>query len=94
MGGQDDGGTRARQRGERVQQVVHRFRVQAGGGLVQEQDAGPHGDRAGDGHALALPEGQVVGGPVGEIADVQRRHRLVDAGHHLSARQAQVDRTE
>src|SRR3712207_8684169 len=37
-----------------------------------------HGDRAGDGHPLALAEGELVGRPVGEVLDGQQPQRLGD----------------
>ena len=38
------------------------LRVQPGGGLVQHQHPGLHGDHPGDGHPALLPAGQVEGG--------------------------------
>ena len=45
-----------------VQYLAASGRVQAGGGLVQNQHPGAHGNDAGDGYAALLPAGQLQGG--------------------------------
>ena len=45
-----------------AQDGLHAHRVQTGGGLVQHQDGGLHGDDPGDGHPALLPAGELKGG--------------------------------
>ena len=45
-----------------AQDGLHPLRVQAGGGLVQNEHLGLHGDHPGDGHPALLAAGQLKGG--------------------------------
>jgi hypothetical protein len=44
-----------------AQHFAHQFGVERAGDLVAQHHAGLHGQRAGDGHALLLAAGQLVG---------------------------------
>ena len=44
-----------------LQDLAHHFRVQGGGGLIEEQDLGIHGQGTGDGHPLLLSTGDLPG---------------------------------
>ena len=44
-----------------VEHFVDHFRVECGGGLVEQHDLGAHGERAGDGHTLLLAAGELGG---------------------------------
>ena len=44
-----------------VQHLAHHFRVQSGGGLVEQQHLRVHGQRPGDGHPLLLTAGDLPG---------------------------------
>ena len=63
VGDQDDGGVVGLVIVPDVaQDRLHPHRVQAGGGLVQDEHLGLHGDDAGDGHPALLPAGELKGG--------------------------------
>ena len=49
------------QLGDGVQHLAGQLRVKGGGRLVKQQHFGLEGDGAGDGHALLLPAGELVG---------------------------------
>ena len=52
-----------------VQHFADHFRVEGGGGFVEEHELGLHGKGAGDGHALLLAAGEHGGVDVGLVAD-------------------------
>ena len=60
--GSDENNFVPAQPGDVLPQPDPLLRVQTGGGLVQNQHAGAHGDDAGDGDAALLPAGQLQGG--------------------------------
>ena len=53
------------------QHLAYHFRIQGGGGLVEEQNVRVHSQRPGDGHPLLLTAGQLgrVGGSLVQKAD-------------------------
>ena len=62
MGHQDQGGGRlAAQVQEQIDDLLPRRLVQVAGGLVGEQDLGPRGIGAGDGHPLLFTPGKLTG---------------------------------
>ena len=69
-------------------------RVEVGRRLVEDEDLGAHGEHGGDGDPAALAEGEVVRGPVGEVAHPDRRERLDDPRLELGATQPEVGRAE
>ncbi len=74
-----------------VQHLAPPHRVQHGGGLIQHDAPGPHGQHPGDGHPLLLPAGQQVGGVVRHAHGFQGGvHPLPD----LRGGHAQVFRAE
>ena len=58
--GDDDGGLALDEFVEGVEDELGGLGVQAGGGLVQDQDGRLADERAGDGQALALPAGELA----------------------------------
>ena len=52
-----------------VEHFVDHFRVECGGGLVEQHDLGAHGERAGDGHTLLLAAGKLCGVGIEFIAE-------------------------
>jgi len=53
-----------------IQDFADHFGVEGGGGFVEEHDVGALAERPGDGDALLLPAGELVGVFVGLIGDV------------------------
>ena len=70
MGHAEHGHTIARQRHHGVQHLLHHFRIEGGGGLVEEHDLGVHAQGARDGDALLLAAGQLAGIFVGLLGDL------------------------
>ena len=64
--------------------------IKHGGGLVQDQTVGPHGDHARNGNALLLAAGQVVGRTLPVLVDARHLHRFIHAAAHLLRRHAQI----
>jgi hypothetical protein len=67
-------------RAQLARQVENRFGpfgVELRGRLVQEQKAGPEGDRRGEADALQLAAGELGGPPLGEMKRADRGERLV-----------------
>ena len=64
--------------------------IKHGGGLVQDQAVGPHGDHARNGNALLLATGQVVGCTLPVLVDARHLHRFIHAAAHLLRRHAQI----
>ena len=64
----------------------HRFtasRVQHGGGFIQHQTIGPHGDHARNGHALLLAARKLVRALVAVLVNARHLHGIVNAGADL-----------
>ena len=61
MGDHQHGHAVLRQRLHDAQHLAHHFRVQRGGGLVEQQHLRVHGQGAGDGHPLLLAAGDLPG---------------------------------
>ena len=66
--------------------------IQHGGGLIQHQAVGPHGDNARDGDALLLAAAQLIRRSIAFFVDAGQLHGLVDAGADLLRRYAEVFR--
>ena len=64
---------------EPAAQVLADARVEGAERLVEQQDAGLGGERAGEGHALALPAGELVGVALGEGRELDELEQLLDA---------------
>lgn len=94
VGREQDGGPPLLQAVQGREHLVDARGVEPGGRLVEEQEAGPHRDRPGDGDALALPEGQLVGRALGQLAQAEHLERLVDPGPDLILGEAEVERSE
>ena len=79
----------------RADDLVHTVRVEVGGGFVQQQDAGLHGERPGEGEALHLPAAQVHGGTVKlDAVHADRVEAVADALPDRFARHVEVFRAE
>ena len=77
MGDEHDGGPElARQGGQHLDDLVAVQRVERTGRLVGEQQPALADDGAGDGDALLLPTGEVVGVAVEMMAEAERVQRL------------------
>ncbi|MEZ5121156.1 MAG: hypothetical protein R2736_06220 [Solirubrobacterales bacterium] len=78
--GDDDGGHGGvvQDGGELVADGAAGGGVQGGEGLVEQQQLGIAGQRAGERDALALAAGQAGGGLVGQRADAEAIEELVD----------------
>ncbi len=63
--------------------LAHHVGVQTGGRLVHHQHLGAHGQRAGEGYALALPERQLLRGSLSHLAQAGQRERLFRPLVHL-----------
>ena len=68
--------------------------VQAGGGLVQQQHGGVHGEDGGQCNQAFLPAREAVGDPVGVPGQAQCRQDLLGIGAGLGGGAAQVERAE
>ena len=64
--------------------------VQHGGGLVQNEQVGMHGEGAGYGHALLLAAGEVRRIGLGQVGEGHGGQRLVHARGYLGLRQGKV----
>ncbi len=67
------------QRAHHLQHLAHHLGIERAGGLVEQHDRRPHGQRAGNRHALLLAARQRVRigvGLVGQAHLVEQRHRL------------------
>jgi hypothetical protein len=69
-------------------------RVEVARGLVQHQHVGSHGEHGGHGDTSALPEGQVVRCPVGDLCHADGCERLVHPLLQGRPAQAEVGRPE
>ncbi|GAB3943194.1 hypothetical protein GCM10027614_31490 [Micromonospora vulcania] len=85
------------QRGVGVQRAGHRLPdqggpggVEVGGRLVQEQQAGAQGQRAGQGESLLLAAGERGGGPVPVVREADPVQRLVHPRPDLAGRYSPV----
>jgi len=65
-------------------------RVQHGGGFVQDQAVRAHGNHTGNGHALLLTAGKVVGCALAVFVDAGHLHGVVHPAAHLVLRHAEV----
>ncbi len=88
MGDHDHRHAAAREFAHHVQHFLHHFRVQGGGGLVEQHHLGPHGQRAGDGHALLLAARELPGVLVGMLAQAHAAQQLQGLFVRLGARRA------
>ena len=79
MGGEEDRHPAAAERGDQLVDVAGGDRVQAGGGLVEEQHLRVAEQRPGQGDPLAQPFGQRAAGIVGPVDQVDRPQGAVDA---------------
>ena len=61
MGDQQHGAAFIGQLAYHPQHLAHPFRVQSGGGFVEQHHRWPGGQRAGNGHPLLLAAGQKAG---------------------------------
>ncbi len=61
MGDDQHGHSGLRQFLHDAEDFANQFRIQSGGGFVEEQDLGVHGQGSGDGDPLLLAAGQLVG---------------------------------
>ena len=59
-------------------QLVAGDRVQLGGGLVQQHQLGPGGERARERHPLQLAAGELLGGAVEQVGDAQCERGFLD----------------
>ena len=66
------------------------LRVEHGGGFVEHEHVGAHGQDAGNADALLLPAREKVGRTVAQIAQFHLAQRPVYARDHLVARHAQI----
>ena len=66
----------AGQLGQRRDQLLAAAEVQAGGGLVEQQQLGVGHERPGDLHALALALAEGAEVPVGQVGDAERRQQV------------------
>jgi hypothetical protein len=79
MGAQHDGEPVLVERRQEVQNLVAGAHVDAGGGLVQDQDLRPAQQGPGDEHPLLLPARKLTDVAMAEIADAQ----ALEDGSHL-----------
>ena len=94
MGGDDHGGAGVRHRIQALHQLVDPRRIQPRRRLVEQQNAGTHGEQPRDRDPLALAEAEHMGGPVGEVGDAHHRQRPGRALPGLGCRQPQIERAE
>ena len=92
MGDGHNGDARLAQLADGAHDLCASVGVQHGGGLVQNQAVGPHGDNARNGDALLLPAGQLIRRCLALFVDACQLHGLVDAGADLRRRHTQIFR--
>ena len=78
MGGQQDGPAAILQVPDHVPELAARLGVQAGGGLVEEEDLGISDQRDGDGEPLLLAAGKLLDQGIGLALQRDLGDRLVD----------------
>ena len=69
-------------------------RVEHGGGLVEDEAVGTHGDDARNGDALLLAAREVVGCALPELVDARHLHGVINAAAHLFRRNTEVFQRE
>ena len=79
---------------EETEQLVRGFAVERAGRLVGEQDARLCDERAGNGGALLLAAGDLVGVLFQKLADAERFRNIDEAGAHLIVALAREDERE
>ncbi len=88
VGGHHDGAPGRRQLADEGQHLADQFRVQRAGDLVEQQQSGFVGQRAGDGHPLLLAAGQFVGVGVGLVGQADAGQQLAAAFLGVAARRS------
>ncbi len=91
VGHDEDGLALAVEFGEEVEDFDAGLGVEVSGRLVGEQDGGPLDECPGDGDALALTAGHLVGSVVHSIGEADAGERLGGAGVSFSGAGAGVD---
>jgi hypothetical protein len=88
----DENGARpvGRGAGDRRPNQGRTLGVELSGGLVEEEQPRPPGQRAGENQPLLLPTRQRLGRAGAPVPEAHRIHRLVDPGPDLGRRQAGV----
>ena len=88
----DDDGVRevVDQPGDRGEHVGRGGRVEGGGRLVEDDDAGVLGEHGTDGDPLLLPPGEVAQRCVAQLGDVHDVEDLLDAAAHRVRLQAEL----
>ena len=87
VGGEDDGDAFLAEAADGVPHGDAALRVEAGAGLVEEEDLGAVGDGAGDLDALGEAAGELGGVGLGALGEVELVEQLVGAGCLASARE-------
>jgi hypothetical protein len=94
VGRQQKGVAGAMQGEDLRQHIPHPRIIEVGKGLVQNQDAGAHGENAGDGHPPLLPARQQVGTPVGQTGHAHGGQGRGDPFVNLGTVEAKILRAE
>ncbi len=94
VGGEDDGDALLAEAADGVPHGDAGLGIEAGGGLVEEEDLGAVGDGAGDLDALGEAAGELGGVGVGALGEQELREELVGAVGGLGAGEAEVEAVE
>jgi hypothetical protein len=94
VGGEDDGDAFLAELADGLPHGESGLGVQAGGGLVEEEDFGPVGDGAGDLDALGEPAGELRGIGGGAVCEAELVEELGGAGLGLGTGEAEVQAME
>ncbi len=90
VGHHDDGGAVLVEFGEQSHHLGPVLRVEVTRGLVGEDELGTEDHSAGDGYALLLSAGELVGKVLGTMADVHALHHLLHLLLALTLRNAEI----